>query len=45
MTLVRPIAGYKHVAHRLIQHTLQVTWRWHGEMKVHVAVIFDMHYW
>ena len=33
---VRPTCSYKHAAHRLVQHTLQVMfmWRWHGQMKV-----------
>ena len=35
-------AWLKHAAHRLVQHTLQVMWRWHGQMK---AIFFGMHYW
>jgi len=28
--------------HRLVQHTLQIVWRWHGQMK---AIFFGMRYW
>ena len=30
---------HAYAAHRLVQHTLQVMWRWHGQMKV----IFSWH--
>jgi len=30
----------KHATHRLVQHTLQIIYRWHGQMK---AIFFGMH--